>query len=97
MMINKRMCFVDNQKKFHVGQEVCLMIFVLFVYFFFFALESQLQLAFINQVYFKDNNPEDIFGSVQIDVVREMVQSIVLCNTELPYVYSLSVFPANFV
>jgi hypothetical protein len=55
-------------------------------------LESQLQLAIINQVYF-NKNPEDIFGSVHIDLAHKMIQSIKLQNTEL----SFSMFPPNFV
>lgn len=60
-------------------------------------LESQLQLAFINQIYFNDKNPEDIFGSVEIDAAREMVQSIEFYSLELPSDLSLSTFPPNFV
>ncbi|CAF0724794.1 unnamed protein product [Rotaria sordida] len=62
------------------------------------ARKSQLQLAFINQIYFNDKNPEDIFGSIQIDVAHEMVQSIELKhNTEFSLNYSSSMFPPNFV
>ncbi|CAF4717847.1 unnamed protein product, partial [Rotaria magnacalcarata] len=31
------------------------------------ARKSELQVAFINQIYFNDKNPEDIFGTVEID------------------------------
>lgn len=57
-----------------------------------FHLESQIQLAFINQIYFNDKNPEEIFGSIQLDLAREMVQSI---DTTDPY--SSTLFPPNFV
>ncbi|CAF2331167.1 unnamed protein product [Rotaria sp. Silwood2] len=61
------------------------------------ARKSQLQLAFINQIYFNDKNPEDIFGSIQIDAAHEMVRSIELSNTEFPSNYSFSMLPPNFV
>ncbi|CAF0759180.1 unnamed protein product [Adineta ricciae] len=61
------------------------------------ARKSQLQLAIINQIYYNDKNPEDIFGAVHLDRVREMVDSIELWNTELPMICSYSNMPANFV
>jgi hypothetical protein len=48
-------------------------------------------------MYFNDKKPEDIFGSVRIDLAREMVQSIELFNTELTHAYSSSILPSNFV
>ncbi len=60
-------------------------------------LESQLQLAIINQIYYNDKKPEDIFGSIQLDLAHEMIDSIELWNTELPFVYSYSKLPPNFV
>jgi hypothetical protein len=68
-----------------------------FKFFFLFLLESQLQLALINQIYFNDKNPEDIFGSVHMDLAHEMIQSIKLHNTKLSSVYSSSMLPPNFV
>ena len=56
----------------------------------FFLLESQLQLAFINQVYFHEKDPETIFGLVQLDRAHEMIQS--LDNQGYP-----SFLPSNFV
>ncbi len=63
--------------------------------FFILHLESQLQLAVINQIYFNDKNPEDIFGCVHMDLAHETVQSIELRQLELSLVYST--FPPNFV
>lgn len=62
-----------------------------------FLLESQFQLALINQMYFNDKNPEDIFGSVHIDLAHEMVQSIKLKTIELPVSYTSLMCPRNFV
>ena len=59
-------------------------------------LESQLQMAIINQMYYNDKNPEEIFGTVRLDLAREMVDSMDLWNTELPFLYS-SDLPPNFV
>ena len=53
-------------------------------------------MAIINQMYYKDKNPEDIFGTVQMDLAREMIDSIELWNTELPFFYSTDL-PPNFV
>ena len=53
-------------------------------------------MAIINQIYYNDKDPEDIFGTVRVDLAREMVASIELWNTELPFVYS-SNLPPNFV
>ncbi|CAF0734085.1 unnamed protein product [Rotaria sp. Silwood1] len=61
------------------------------------ARKSQLQLAFINQIYFNNKNPEDIFGSIQINAAHEMVQSIEIYNTEFSLNYSFSMLPPNFV
>jgi hypothetical protein len=60
-------------------------------------LESQLQLAIVNQIYYNDKNPEDIFGSIHLDHARQMVDSIELWNTELPFFHSSSTIPPNFV
>lgn len=60
-------------------------------------LESQLQLAIINQIYYNEKNPEEIFGTVQVDLAREMVDSIELWNTELPFIHSYATLPPNFV
>jgi hypothetical protein len=62
----------------------------------FVSLESQLQMAIINQMYYNDKNPEQIFGNVRMDLAQEMVDSIELWNTELPFFYS-SDLPSNFV
>lgn len=40
------------------------------------VVEDQLQLAIINQVYFQDKNPEDIFGNIRVDHVQDIVNSI---------------------
>ena len=64
---------------------------------YFVFTESQLQLAFINQIYFNDKNPEDIFGSVEIDAAHEMVKSLEFYDSELPSNLSFSMFPPNFV
>ncbi|UJR34092.1 hypothetical protein I4U23_021502 [Adineta vaga] len=44
------------------------------------AKKDQLQLAIINQIYFQDQNPEDIFGDFCIDQALTMIHSIPLCN-----------------
>lgn len=41
-----------------------------------FFVEEQLQLAIINQVYFHEQTPEDIFGSICIEHVFDMINSI---------------------
>ncbi|CAF1458829.1 unnamed protein product [Rotaria sordida] len=46
------------------------------------AEKDQLQLAIINQVYFHDKNPDDIFGNVCIDHVFEMINSMNIRNIE---------------
>jgi hypothetical protein len=40
--------------------------------------EDQLQLAIVNQVYFQENNPEEIFGRVRVDLASELINSIVI-------------------
>lgn len=70
---------------------------VLIFWFLFFILESQLELAIINQMYFNDKNPDEIFGSVRLDLAHEMVDSIELWNTEMPFIRSYSNLPPNFV
>lgn len=50
---------------------------VLFIY-----IEEQLQLAIINQVYFQDKNPEEIFGSICIEQAFDMINSIDFKNKE---------------
>jgi hypothetical protein len=62
----------------------------------FISLENQLELGIINQIY-NDKNPEDIFGSIHLDLAHKMIDSIELWNTELPFVYSYSKLPPNFV
>lgn len=48
-------------------------------------------------MYYNDKKPEDIFGTIHIDLVHKMIDSIELWNTELPFVYSYSTLPSNFV
>jgi hypothetical protein len=59
-------------------------------------IDSQLQLAYINQIYFQERNPEDIFGPVHLDRAREMLESIALPDVEHFYGYP-SFLPSNFV
>ena len=59
-------------------------------------LESQLQLAFINQIYFHGHDAEQIFGSVRLDLAEEMVQSIEIDDPETFQGYPSSL-PFNFV
>ncbi|CAF1257607.1 unnamed protein product [Rotaria sp. Silwood1] len=61
------------------------------------ARKSQLQLAIINQIYYNDKNPEDIFGSIHLDFAHEIINSIELWNTELPFGYTYETLPPNFV
>lgn len=61
------------------------------------SVESQLQLAIINQIYYNDKNPEEIFGAVQLDLAHEMIESIELWNTELPFLHPYATLPPNFV
>ncbi|CAF1068589.1 unnamed protein product [Adineta steineri] len=61
------------------------------------ARKSQLQLAIVNQIYYNDKNPEEIFGSIQLEHAHQMVDSIELWNTEVPLIYSYSTLPPNFV
>ncbi|CAF1275509.1 unnamed protein product [Adineta ricciae] len=42
------------------------------------AKQDQLQLAIINQVYFQDRNPEEIFGSFRLDEAFDMINSLVV-------------------
>lgn len=67
------------------------------VLFYVFILESQLQLAIINQIYFNDKSPEDIFGSVHIELAQEMVQSIEFHDVQYSSIYSSPFCPPNFV
>ncbi|CAF1294130.1 unnamed protein product [Rotaria sordida] len=61
------------------------------------ARKSQIELAIINQIYYNDKKPEDIFGSIHLDRAHEMINSIDLWNTELPFGFSYENFPPNFV
>ncbi|CAF0804003.1 unnamed protein product [Adineta steineri] len=61
------------------------------------ARKSQLQLAFINQIYFNDKNPDDIFGCIHMDLAHEMVQSIESRNSEITHIYNSPLLPPNFV
>ncbi|CAF3435030.1 unnamed protein product [Rotaria sp. Silwood2] len=61
------------------------------------ARKSQLELAIINQIYYNDKNPDDIFGSIHLDIAHKMINSIQLWNTELPFIYSYENIPPNFV
>lgn len=97
LMIHKSLYLIDNQKKFLVGQEVNFYFLNHFYSIKFIILESQLQLAIINQMYYNDKKPEDIFGTIHIDLVHKMIDSIELWNTELPFIYSYSTLPSNFV
>ena len=82
-MILKLQCHDVDQKRFHVGQEVRDILFPshhsLIISSF---LESQLQLAFINQIYFHGHDAEQIFGSVRVDQAHQMVQTIEIDNPE---------------
>jgi hypothetical protein len=95
MMIRKELYLIAEQKKFQIGLEVKF-ILIVFLNFLFLNLESQLQLAFINQIYF-NTNPDDIFGSIQMDVAHKMVESIQLRNIPCPDLYSSPLLPPNFV
>ncbi len=57
--------------------------------YLFLHLETQIQIACINQVYFNDKNPDNIFGSLELNSAREMVQELDL--------YSSPSLPPNFV
>lgn len=61
-----------------------------------FSLESQLQLAYINQIYFHGQDAEQIFGSVRMELAHEMVQSIEIDNPETFQGYP-AFLPSNFV
>jgi hypothetical protein len=55
----------------------------------FIYIEDQLQLAIINQVYFQDKNPEDIFGSICIEHAFDVINSINIKNKEsIPMIVS---------
>ena len=45
-------------------------------------IEEQLQLAIINQVYFQDQNPEDIFGSVCDEHILDLINLFDIKNKE---------------
>lgn len=94
LMIHKSQQLFDNRNQFLVGLEVSVITFELLIYFLS-LLESQLQLAFINQIYFNDKNPDDIFGPVHLDLVHQMIQSIDCHPTELSLLYTM--LPPNFV
>lgn len=47
-------------------------------------LETQLQLAIVNQLYYNDQHPEQIFGLVRLDSAVQMVNAIDLCHSALP-------------
>lgn len=97
-MIHKSPHLAENLNPFHVGLEVSLNIWnFLIIVSISFSIESQLQLAFINQIYFNDKNPEAIFGPIQIDLVHQMVQSIESQQAEPSLLYSSSLCPPNFV
>jgi hypothetical protein len=49
----------------------------------------------ISQMYFNET-PEDIFGPIDLDSVREMVNSLELWNAELPFIYAYYNLPSNF-
>lgn len=53
-------------------------------------------MAIINQIYYNDNNPDELFGSIHLDAAEEMINAIDLWNTELPFFYSENL-PKNFV
>ena len=53
-------------------------------------------MAIINQMYFQDKNPEDIFGTVRLDLAREMIQSIE-CGQNKNFSSYPAFLPANFV
>ncbi|CAF1222843.1 unnamed protein product [Adineta ricciae] len=42
------------------------------------AKQDQLQLAIINQVYFQEQNPEEIFGSFRLDEAFDMINSLLV-------------------
>jgi hypothetical protein len=54
--------------------------------FYLFHVEDQLELAIINQVYFQETNPDDIFGSVCIKDVFDMIDSINITDKKMPSV-----------
>jgi hypothetical protein len=98
-MILKSLYPIDNRKKSLVGREVSLLFdyssLINFVSFFF--IESQLQLAIINQVYCNEKQPEEIFGSVQLNLVDEMIDSIELWNRNISLPFCYATLPPNFV
>jgi len=53
-----------------------LLFLLLFVNICLIFTEDQLQLAIINQVYFQNQNPEEIFGTICIEQVHEIIHSI---------------------
>jgi hypothetical protein len=48
----------------------------------FVNVEEQLQLAVINQFYFQNQNPEDIFGTVCMNDAFDMINSLDIKNKE---------------
>lgn len=76
------------------AQSKYFLIFLKFLIFEISHLESQIELAIINQIYY-DKKAEDIFGTIHLDLAHKMVDSIELWNTELPFIYST--LPPNFV
>jgi len=53
------------------------------------AQKNQLQIAIINQVYL-NKNPSQIFGKIQLDNVREMINGIELWNEDRSFFQSLN-------
>jgi len=94
LMIQESIYLIENPNKFHVGLEVRFIIYEFLLFFLLSFLESQLQLALINQIYFNDKNPDDIFGPIHIDLAHQMIE---LQTIELPLLSSYSMFPPNFV
>jgi hypothetical protein len=64
------------------NSKFLVLLFILNNIYLFLYVEDQLQLAIINQVYFQDQNPEDIFGSICIEHVFDLIKSIDIKNKE---------------
>jgi len=64
------------------NSKFLVLLFILNNIYLFLYVEDQLQLSIINQVYFQDQNPEDIFGSICIEHVFDLIKSIDIKNKE---------------
>lgn len=83
MMMNLKILnwlpFVVGRRRFLPGQTVK-SLFLSCIKRLDFFVEEQLQLAIINQVYFHEKTPEEIFGSICIEHVFDMINSIDVRN-----------------